>query len=62
LVKPDRAIFDLLLSRYGLRAEECLFIDDSATNVAGARAVGMAAHHFTGADGLGAELGRLGLL
>jgi 2-haloacid dehalogenase len=46
LIKPDRAIFELLLSRYGLKAEECLFIDDSAANVAGARAVGMTAHHF----------------
>ncbi len=52
LLKPDRAIFELLLSRYRLRAEECLFIDDSAANVAGARAVGMAAHHFKDAAGL----------
>lgn len=52
LLKPDRAIFELLLSRYGLRAEECLFIDDSPANVAGARDVGMAAHHFKDAAGL----------
>ena len=52
LLKPDREIFELLLSRFGLRAEECLFVDDSAANVAGARAVGMAAHHFEGAAGL----------
>ena len=52
LLKPDRAIFDLLLSRYGLKAEECLFVDDIARNVAGARAVGMAAHHFKDAAGL----------
>jgi 2-haloacid dehalogenase len=56
LLKPDRAIFDLLLSRYGLKAEECLFVDDIARNVAGARAVGMAAHHFEGAAGLEKEL------
>jgi HAD superfamily hydrolase (TIGR01509 family) len=56
LVKPHRAIFELLLSRYGLKAEECLFIDDSAANVVGARAVGMAAHHFKGAADLEREL------
>ncbi len=52
LLKPDPAIFELLLSRYGLKAKECLFIDDSAANVAGARDVGMAAHHFKDAAGL----------
>lgn len=52
LLKPDPAIFELLLSRYGLKAEECLFIDDSAANIAGARDVGMAAHHFKDAAGL----------
>ncbi|HLH48833.1 MAG TPA: HAD-IA family hydrolase, partial [Roseiarcus sp.] len=52
LLKPDRAIFELLLSRYGLKAEECLFIDDSAANIAGARDVGMAAHHFKDAASL----------
>lgn len=46
LVKPDEAIYRLLVERYGLSAEECLFIDDSPANVAAARAVGMAAHHF----------------
>jgi 2-haloacid dehalogenase len=52
LLKPERAIFELLLSRYRLKAQECLFIDDSAANVAGARAVGLAAYHFKDAAGL----------
>ena len=56
LLKPERAIFELLLARYRLQAEECLFIDDSADNVAGARAVGMAAHHFKAAVALEKEL------
>lgn len=46
LVKPDPAIYRLLLDRNRLAAEDCLFIDDSAANVAGAEAVGMAGHHF----------------
>lgn len=62
LLKPQAEIYRLLLSRNGLVAEECLFIDDNAANVEGARAVGMAAHHFTTPEALEAELIRLGLL
>ena len=29
LLKPDPAIYHLLLDRYGLKAEDCVFIDDS---------------------------------
>jgi HAD superfamily hydrolase (TIGR01509 family) len=60
VVKPDPAIYRLLLGRYGLAAADCLFIDDSAKNVAGARAVGMQAHLFESASGLRAELLRHG--
>ncbi|MFN3481601.1 HAD-IA family hydrolase [Rhabdaerophilum calidifontis] len=42
LLKPDPAIFTLFLDRYGRRAEECLFMDDSAANVAAAAALGFA--------------------
>lgn len=62
LLKPDPAIYHALLSRNGLEASRCLFIDDSAKNVAGARAVGMAAHHFRDADALREELRALSLL
>ena len=30
--KPDEKIFKILLERYNLKAEECLFIDDDDTN------------------------------
>jgi len=56
LLKPDPAIYRVLLDRNGLRAEACLFIDDSERNVEAARAVGMQAHHFRGAEGLAAAL------
>jgi 2-haloacid dehalogenase len=56
LVKPDRAIFELLLKRYGLSAADCLFIDDSSANIAAARSLGMATHHFRDAARLEAEL------
>jgi 2-haloacid dehalogenase len=62
VVKPDPAIYRLLLDRNGLEAASCLFIDDSPKNVAGAEAVGMKAHHFTSPEGLRAHLAGLGLL
>lgn len=41
VLKPDARIYNILLERYGLKAEECVFLDDSAQNIAGAIAVGM---------------------
>ena len=34
LVKPDPAIYRLALDRFGLEAEEAVFVDDNAANVA----------------------------
>jgi 2-haloacid dehalogenase len=62
LVKPERAIFDLLCARAGVAPEACYFTDDSAANVEGARAAGWQAHHFTGPEGLRADLRERGLL
>jgi 2-haloacid dehalogenase len=62
LIKPDPAIYRLLLERNGLRAADCLFIDDSPKNVAGAEAVGMKAHHFTSPENLRAHLAGAGIL
>jgi len=61
LLKPQPEIYNLLLSRYGLRAEDCIFIDDSKANVEGARAVGMHAVHFVEPMDLAAELRRHGI-
>lgn len=62
LVKPDRAIYNLALARFGMPAEELIFIDDRAENVAGAEAAGMRGHHFRDAATLRAELRSLGLV
>ncbi|CAM2833345.1 HAD family phosphatase [Actinomyces slackii] len=62
LVKPDPAIFDLLITRYGLSAERTLFVDDTPANIATAQALGLRTHLFTGAGRLRAELTSLGLL
>jgi 2-haloacid dehalogenase len=62
LIKPDPAIYNLLLNRNALVAADCLFIDDSEKNVRGAEAVGMKAHHFTSPERLKVELKGLGVL
>lgn len=62
LVKPDPAIYRMLLDRNGLDASRCIFIDDSLKNVAGAEAVGMKAHHFTSPEALRDRLVAEGLL
>ncbi|MGL4975121.1 MAG: HAD family hydrolase, partial [Bosea sp. (in: a-proteobacteria)] len=61
VVKPDPAIYRVLFERYNLAAEDCIFIDDSATNIAGARAVGMQTVHFIEPIDLAVELARLGV-
>jgi 2-haloacid dehalogenase len=61
LVKPDPAIYRLLIDRYGLAAEDCVFIDDSAANAEGARQAGMRVVHYVEPMDLAAELRRIGL-
>ena len=60
LIKPDRAIYDLQASTFGLEPAATLIIDDSAKNVAGAIAAGWQAVLFENAAGLEADLRRLG--
>jgi 2-haloacid dehalogenase len=62
VVKPDPAIFRRFLARNGLEAGACVFIDDSAANVAAACALGMDAIAFTDAPALAAALRARGLL
>ena len=59
MTKPDPAIYRLALDRWGVRAEECVFVDDRADNVAGAESVGMKAVVFTDVAALRGELERL---
>ncbi|MFN4057789.1 MAG: HAD family hydrolase [Roseinatronobacter sp.] len=62
LLKPDPRIFALLCARAGLAPQDCLFIDDSPKNVAGARGFGMEAELFTTPNALEAALVARGLL
>lgn len=60
-LKPEPAIYRLLMDRNGLLPQDCIFIDDSAANVQGARDIGMDAIHFTDAATLAQELTQRGL-
>ena len=46
VIKPEEAIYRLLLERYGLQAEKTLFIDDLKPNVAAAERLGIHTVHF----------------
>jgi len=48
LAKPEPAIYQLLLSKYNLNAQECVFIDDRADNVNAAMALGMSGIVYPG--------------
>ncbi|WP_152363589.1 HAD-IA family hydrolase [Microlunatus speluncae] len=62
MVKPDPAIFRLLIERNGLDPARAIFVDDVERNVTGAEAVGLTGIQFTDADALRARLVELGLL
>ena len=47
-LKPDHRIYEILLERFHLKAEECLFIDDMPVNVEAAIELGMRGYHFDG--------------
>lgn len=48
LLKPQMEIYQVLLREFGLRAEECFFIDDLSLNVEGARRAGLDGAVFFG--------------
>ncbi len=62
LIKPDPAIFTLMLERNGLAASRCIFIDDNAENVATAARMGLHGVRFTTPAALREALGKEGVL
>lgn len=44
--KPDPRFYQILLSRYSLKAEECLFLDDREENLAAAQKLGFHVEHI----------------
>ena len=62
LVSPERGhagIYELLLNKYDLKAEECLFFDDRADNVEGARNLGIQAVQVTSREMLNETLDQM---
>lgn len=49
-LKPKAQIYQLLLKKYGLSCEQCLFLDDVKKNVLAAREQGMNAIEYTSCD------------
>ena len=56
LIKPDPAIYKLLLERLGSAAEETLFLDDKLENIEAARQLGIHALQFSTVDQLRQDL------
>jgi len=50
VAKPDPAIYELCLSRLGVKANEALFVDDRIENLEGAASLGIRTFHFDGDD------------
>lgn len=47
-IKPERAIYEAFFEKFGLKAEECLFVDDMSMNVEGGCRCGMRGIVFHG--------------
>ena len=60
--KPFSKIYEITLDRYGLSAENCLFIDDSLENIEAAKLLGFNTVHFSNALQLNIDLKKLGLI
>lgn len=60
-VKPESEIYEILLERYQLMPEECVFIDDRPENLETARNLGMETVLFTSYEQAVEALRRLGV-
>ncbi|MGG7467369.1 HAD family hydrolase [Chryseobacterium arthrosphaerae] len=61
LIKPDPAIWHILLERYNIQAGESVFIDDNPKNIEMARSLGFVTIHVTPDTNLEQELAVLGV-
>ena len=46
VAKPDKEIYEYLLSTYNLIPDECIFIDDNPANIAMAESLGIHGYLF----------------
>ena len=49
-IKPNPDIYHTLMNKFGLKAEECIFLDDNAGNIEAARKLGIHAIQFVGKE------------
>ena len=61
LLKPDHAIYRVLMDRYSINPAESVYIDDNKPNAIAATELGFNAIHFSSPDQLRVELALLGL-
>jgi len=61
LIKPDPKIYELMMERFGLKPENCLFIDDNLKNVEASKKFGIETIHFVNPEELRKELTRMNL-
>lgn len=62
LIKPQREIYQLLLERYGLKAEESVFLDDTEKNLSGAEKLGIRTILFQSREQAVEDLEKLGVI
>ena len=60
--KPTPEFYHILLNRYEVNAQECLFIDDNYRNILAAEKLGIECIHFISADALEVELIKRGVI
>ncbi|MCR4901493.1 MAG: HAD family phosphatase [Butyrivibrio sp.] len=61
VIKPDPAIYKLLMSRYDLKPEECVFIDDTEKNIVAAKKLGIHGIIYKNYQQVVADLHELGV-
>ena len=61
VIKPDRRIYELLLERFGLKAEECVFMDDTEKNLPPAGKLGIRTILFRDRKQAAEELRKMGV-
>lgn len=61
MTKPDLRIYQVLLRQYGLRPEECIFLDDNRNNAVAATQCGITGLHFRGMKPAVQQMLKLGI-
>lgn len=60
-IKPEKEIYHILMDQYGLKPQECVFIDDNAANLVYPKEIGWSTVQFQSFAQVQAELKALGV-